>query len=218
MTHRTFCGALAERSARITSVPAVLCNFKNDHLINTEAPRIPQRLSGFHKEFGRSGPEPLMGNFVDAEHGQKLRMPPWLEQANSNVWISSGANELFQTMNMFGSSPQAQCLINYRYPESSFTSANLSLPLPAAMPQGLKQEQEENKGDLSHCVSSLYSSNQNIQGGPTHMLSANENPLTQKAESTRLNETFISRPFLQQDHAKFNPIGSVVNLQSHGYI
>ncbi|KAK7261377.1 hypothetical protein RIF29_27686 [Crotalaria pallida] len=212
ITHRAFCGALAEQSARIiTSVPAVLCDFRsNNHLINNThqlASRIP--ITEFHQEFGGSGTEPLMGNFVDAEHVQKLRLPLWLDQANSHHQLqqhpfgvtSNNSNELVQTtmnmnmnLNMFGSSSQQQHaqFLNYRYQETtpSFTNANLSLPIAAAtaMSQGLKQEQEENKGNLlsHHGVSSLYSCDQNLQGGsggPTHHMSS-----TIQMESTRVND------------------------------
>ncbi|XP_019458441.1 PREDICTED: protein indeterminate-domain 9-like [Lupinus angustifolius] len=274
ITHRAFCGALAEQSARITtSVPAVF-NFRNDHLINTQAPRNHLSLHGFHQEFDVSGPEPLMENFMDAERGQKLGLPLWLDQANSN------ANEVVQTMNrnMFGSSQQAQFL-NYRYPEpeASFTSGNL-LSLPGAMSQGLKQKQEENKVNLSHSFSSLHSSDQNLQGVPTHISTRiNDNTTFNSSNNlfglnsnivemqtilkhgnqqggnfnnmvvSSLNDTnncssfgnldhivmpvdeeqlgltrdflgvgdeTLRTPFLHQDLDKFNPIESVLNLQS----
>ncbi|KAE9587947.1 putative transcription factor C2H2 family [Lupinus albus] len=185
ITHRAFCGSLAEQSARvlITSVPSVF-NFRND-----QAPRIPHSLPAFQQEFGGPGSEPLIGNFVDSEHALKLRLPLWLDQTNSNVY-SSEANEVVQTMNMSGSSQQAQWL-NYRYPEASFTSANLCFPV--SMSQGLKQEEHgENKGNLSHHnLSSLYSSDQNLQGGPTHM-------------STRIN-----------NNATFNSSNNVFGLNNN---
>lgn len=104
--------------------------------------------------------------------------------------------DLVQTMNMFGSPPPQTQWLNYRYPaEASFTSANnLSIPLlPALPPHGLKQEQEENKRDLSHCANSVYFSDQNPQGeGPVHMSATS---LLQKAAqigSTRINNDLAS--------------------------
>jgi len=183
---------LAEESVRLTTVPAALSNLRKDHhLTNAQASRIPQIFSGFHSDqLGGSGTlEPLV-NYADADHHhhnhnhqqqqqQKLRLPLWLDhQANPQVFhhplinfptktsafTSSGPNPVLdgvQTMDMFG--PQ---FVNYRCPEASFGGANLSV-LP---PHGLKQEQEENKGDLSHSAgSNLYlSSNQN----PPHYMSA----------------------------------------------
>jgi len=177
---------LAEESARITTVPAALSNLRKDHhLTNAQASRIPQIFSGFHSDqLGASGTSGPLLNYADADHHrhhqqqqqqqqqqQKLRLPLWLDhQVNPQVlhhplvnfptkpsaFTSSGPNpvpDVVQTMDMFG--PQ---FVNYRYPEASFGGANLSV-LP---PHGLKQEQEENKGDLYLC------SNQN----PPHYMSA----------------------------------------------
>ncbi|CAJ1979337.1 unnamed protein product [Sphenostylis stenocarpa] len=184
ITHRAFCDALAEESVRISTVPAAFSNLRNDHhLTNAQASRMPQIFSGFHSDqFGGSGTSEPLVNYADPNHHhqqEKLRLPLWLDhQANPqglhhhplnfpvkpSAFTSSGPNpvpDVVQTMDMFG--PQ---FVNYRYPEASFGGANLSV-LP---PNGLKQEQEENKGDLSHSASSnLYlSSNQN----PPHYMSA----------------------------------------------
>lgn len=191
ITHRAFCDALAEESVRITTttVPAALSNIH--HLTNAQGSRIPQIFPGFHSEFGGSGSEPL---YADANHHQqKLRLPLWLDHANNNInphhplnfptkpsAFTSGTNsvpDLVQTMDMFG--PQ---FVNYRYPEASFASANLSV-LP---PHGLKQEQEENKGDLSHTASSLYLSTQN-QNPPHHMSATSLLHKAVQMGSTRMN-------------------------------
>ncbi|XP_027340449.1 zinc finger protein BALDIBIS-like [Abrus precatorius] len=212
VTHRAFCDAMAEQSARMTSLPGVLSNFGNDILINAQAPRMmPQglQLQGFQQEFGGPGPEPFMGNFTDADHDQKLRLPLWLDQANPQLHhplnvpsnssvFSSGTGTTMPEANMFGTSPQAQWL-NYRHPEASFTSANVS------MPHVLKLEQEENKRDLSHSVSSLYP-----HGGPSHMSAT---PLFQKAaqiESSRING---NSPFDTSNNA-FGLLGSNISSTS----
>ncbi|KAL2328640.1 hypothetical protein Fmac_022067 [Flemingia macrophylla] len=180
ITHRAFCDALAEESVRITTtaVPAAFSNIH--HLINAQGSRIPQIFPGFHSEFGGSGSEPLFADSNHQHHQQKLRLPLWLDHANDNNHhhqvlhhplnfptkpsaFTSGTNsvpDLVQTVDVFG--PQ---FVNYRYPEASFASANLSM-LP---PHGLKQEQEENKGDLSHSASSLYLSSTQTQNLPHHM-------------------------------------------------
>ncbi|KAI4334422.1 hypothetical protein L6164_019119 [Bauhinia variegata] len=199
ITHRAFCDVLAEESARIT-VPAPFTSFRTELMngANPPAPRIPQILGGFHPEFG--GSEPL-GNFSDA-NGQKLRMPLWLDQANSqlnplsvpsNSGAFSGATPacslpgLVQRMNMFGSSsqPQPQTQWLNRHPEASYNNTSADL-IVSALPHGLKQEQEENKLSFSHSVGTLFSSNE-AQGGPAHMSAT---ALLQKAAqmgSTRSN-------------------------------
>lgn len=170
LTHRAFCDALAERSARLTSIPLVLSNFGNDPLMmNAQAPprNISQSLFGFHHELdgsGPEGPESFMGNFVD--YGQK-RVSQWNNNPQLHQVLISNSScttlpDLVQTANtMFGSSPEAAQWVNCRYPEaSSFTT----------LPHGLKIEPEENKGDLSHSVSSLYSSDQNQHMSATALL------------------------------------------------
>ncbi|KAK8469695.1 hypothetical protein PHAVU_005G136300 [Phaseolus vulgaris] len=175
VTHRAFCDAMVEQSTRL---PAVLSNhLGNDILMNAQGPRVmPQglQLHGFHSEFGGPGPESYMGNFADAEHVEhKLRLPLWLDQTNlqlnhplgvvpGNSSVFSPGATLPETNNIFGTSSSQAQWANYRYPEASFACASVS------MPHGLKLEQEDNKGELSHCVSSLY---------PSHM------------ESTRMSGT-----------------------------
>ncbi|KAG4385831.1 hypothetical protein AAZX31_12G161300 [Glycine max] len=177
VTHRAFCDAMAEQNARL---PSVLSNLGSEILMNAaQAPRVmPQglQLHGFHSEFGGPGQEPYIGNFADVNHHEhKLRMPLWLDQTNNPLQlnhhhplsVSSNSSSLFspgttlaEVNNMFGTSSSSQGQwLNYRYPPEaiSFTHANVS------MAHGLKLEQEENKGNLSHSVSSLY---------PSHMESA----------------------------------------------
>lgn len=224
ITHRAFCDALAEESARITTVPTSLSNFRRDHMTNAhQGPRIPHILPGFHSEFGGSGSSEPLGNHADSDH--KLKIPLRLDQANSQLHhplisfpnkpsgFSLGANsactmpDLVQTVNMFGSPPQQAQWPNYRssYPEaSSFTSANMAM-LPPPPPHGLKQEQEENKGDL-------YFGTHNTQGGPVTHMSATA--LLQKATqigATRINNNNNNVAF-NNNHNVFDLMGS--NLSS----
>lgn len=144
ITHRAFCDALTEQSAKITTVPAALSNFRNDHLTNTQTPRIPHIFPGFqfHSEFVNSATssEPPLGNYTNISH---------LHQ-NSDI---------MQTMDVFGSQPQ---WLNYN-------NTNLSLPMLHGV---MKQEQEENKDLSASVISSLYlsrSQNQNQQEAPNHL-------------------------------------------------
>ncbi|KAK7404694.1 hypothetical protein VNO78_05650 [Psophocarpus tetragonolobus] len=180
ITHRAFSDALAEESARTTTIPAALSNLRNNHhLTNAQGSRIPQIFSGFHSDqFDGSGTtsEPL-ANYGDENHHhqeQKLRLPLWLDHANNNPLhnfatkpsaFTNSVPDLVQTVDMFG--PQ---FVNYRYPEASFGIGIGGANLCALPPHGLKEEQEENKGELSHSgASNLYlSSNQN----PPHYMSA----------------------------------------------
>ncbi|OIW05797.1 hypothetical protein TanjilG_23583 [Lupinus angustifolius] len=205
ITHRAFCDALTEESVR---VPGALSNLRRDiHLINnstTQVPRIPQIFPRFHSGLdGNSVSEPLEFNY--ANNSQLQCFPRKLSAFSSNVNSVACNNmpDLVETMNMFGSPPQqeTQWLMNYR---ASFTSANnnnLSIPLPAQLPHGLKQEQEENKQDLSYITAnSVYFNNQNSQGGgggPTHM----------SAAISLLHKDNASSTFDNNNHNVFGMIG-----------
>lgn len=54
ITHRAFCDALAEESARINSVAATNLNFRNDSMNETVTNPQPGFLNGFT---GRGGPD-----------------------------------------------------------------------------------------------------------------------------------------------------------------
>lgn len=200
---------MAKESARITTVPLALTNLRSNHhhLTNLQASRIPQIFSGLpsDNQFSGSVSEPLV-SYADSNHHhhqqqQKLRLPLWLDHhANSQVlhhslnfstrpisgFNSSGAitnsvPDLVQTMSMDMFMPHQ--FVNHRYHESSLGGTNMSM-LP---PHGMKQEQEENKGELSHSggVSNLYLSNdqnQNQNQNPPHM------SIATTMLSTRMND------------------------------
>ncbi|TYG61315.1 hypothetical protein ES288_D07G137800v1 [Gossypium darwinii] len=203
ITHRAFCDALAEESARFTSVstnvnPAA-ASFRNDLIHGANNNGMHQFSSGFRPEFG--GLE-LVDNLNS--NGQKPRLQLWLDEANSQVnpfGIPSNANAFLAPkstsfpdlgmapMNMFGSLT-TQWL--GKYPEdASFAGANLNM---SALRHGPKQE-EENKGDLSESITSLYSNNSLQQQNYTHMSAT---ALLQKAAqmgSTRNNPAINNSGF-----------------------
>ncbi|XP_039018883.1 zinc finger protein BALDIBIS-like isoform X2 [Hibiscus syriacus] len=151
ITHRAFCDALAEESARFTSVPSTVnpvAAFTND---------MHQFSSVFKPEF--SGGLELVNNLNPNGQKPQSRLQLWLDQGNpfgvpnnttANAFLASKSTSLpdlgMAPMNMFG---------------LSFPGANLNMS--ALRP---KQE-EENKGDLSESITSLYSNN-NLQQSESH--------------------------------------------------
>ncbi|KAF1885414.1 hypothetical protein Lal_00029303 [Lupinus albus] len=206
ITHRAFCDALTEESVR---VPGALSNLRRDiHLPNnntTQLPRIPQIFPRSHSGFGgNSVSEPLEINYTNNSQLHYC-IPRKLSafSSNANSVACTNMPDLVETMNMFGSPPQQETQwLNYR---ASFTSANknnVPMSLPAQLPHGLKQKQEENKQDLSYITAnSVYFDNQNSQGGgggPTHM----------SAETSLLHKDNIaSSTFDNNNHNVFGLIG-----------
>uniref|UniRef100_A0A2P2L2N3 Uncharacterized protein MANES_11G142900 n=1 Tax=Rhizophora mucronata TaxID=61149 RepID=A0A2P2L2N3_RHIMU len=201
ITHRAFCDALTEESARFTSVSAPTnVNFKNDMINgannNPQVIGISEYSPMFRPEFAGSE---LTGNFNTAD-GQKPRLPMWLDYANSQmnpIGISSNSNAAFLApssaslpdlgqatlMNAFGSVPQAHWQGKFQ-DQAQFTGANLGA-IPA-MSQGVKDE-EGNKEDMSTSVTALYSNQKQKQGSANYMSAT---ALLQKAAqigSTRSN-------------------------------
>ncbi|MFQ6664868.1 hypothetical protein Gotur_031835 [Gossypium turneri] len=188
ITHRAFCDALAEESGRFTSVSTTTMNpsaFTNDL---THIGGADNYETGFRPEFA-AGSE-LVDNGL-----QKPRLQLWLDQANSQlnpIGIQSNANAFLAPkstslpelgiaaapMNMFGSLSQSQQWLS-QYPQASFPGANLSMS--SVLQRGPKQE--ENKGDLSESITSLYSNNtqNSLRQNHTHMSAT---ALLQKAART----------------------------------
>nr|GLL31059.1 protein indeterminate-domain 9-like [Ipomoea trifida] len=95
ITHRAFCDALAEESARFTSLPAPNLNFRHELLnagLSTSALQHPQfgshvfRPPPHHDLMGGGGFDPASQLTLD---GQKPRLPLWLDAANSDHHLSN---------------------------------------------------------------------------------------------------------------------------------
>lgn len=208
ITHRAFCDALAEESARnITTMGTNNLNFRNEHslngnLINLQS-SIPHLGTGFGSNFGAGNS--IVGDNHNAQH--KSRLPLWLDNQrntpNSSLFIPSNSSQFPEMMQM-GSN-------------NLFGYGHLCLsPLPPS--QSLKEETFFSKGNthtntnttiLADSVSSLYSSeNQSHHTAPKSSSSApmSATALLQKAAqmgSTKSNPTFFG-----------NTVGVLMNTSS----
>ncbi|XP_031396926.1 zinc finger protein BALDIBIS-like isoform X1 [Punica granatum] len=114
ITHRAFCDALAEESARFTTVTPANLHFRNDatSIVNAQSGlphgfgnRGAQDIAGLN-QLGSilrpdSGGMPLVGNSLGAVQQQKSRLSLWLNQGNPQL---SNPGEILPSSNLFGSS------------------------------------------------------------------------------------------------------------------
>lgn len=100
ITHRAFCDALAEESARFTSLPtaANLNNLRNQSLNGGISVNL-QQMNGNISQFGSLFRPELMGfGSLDSSSqlnldGQKQRLPLWLHHDNANSGKRIGSSE-----------------------------------------------------------------------------------------------------------------------------
>ncbi|KAK4356404.1 hypothetical protein RND71_025375 [Anisodus tanguticus] len=196
LTHRAFCDALAEESARFTSVPTAAANFNNlrNQLLNGGISTNLQQQHSGTSQFGSLFRPELMGlgSLDPSSHqpnldGQEPRLPLWLHDnensGNPNDFLSAPssttstlAHELVRMAphtNMLGlsSSHNNNCNNNQWFINGNGGAASSSMPL-------VLKEEEENK-----TISPMYYNNNRQQEltttPPSAHMSATE--LLQKA-------------------------------------
>ncbi|KAG8374246.1 hypothetical protein BUALT_Bualt11G0111300 [Buddleja alternifolia] len=206
ITHRAFCDALAEESARITTVGSNLMNPN------------PNFSHGFTNSAGISHFQPnfastLAGNTLLGDHNphQKPRLSLWLDHQsnphdyNPNIFIptsSSGLNfpEMIQmtSNNIFGGNmnPTADTIAplysdNQNHQSNSKYSSSSAPPLMSATALLQKAAQMgSTKSNTNFFNMMNNSSNSSPSSSSTNTLSFSNNPLGQTRSSTELHRVF----------------------------
>ncbi|XP_022846664.1 zinc finger protein JACKDAW-like [Olea europaea var. sylvestris] len=194
ITHRAFCDALAEESARsMITASANKLNFRNDNLngpmMNPSFPHgfnVPTGISQVEAVFKPDCNGVNSGNSLVGDQ-QKPRLSLWLDQANSHQhnFVDMNYNpSLFIPSSSTGLPDMPQMT-------SSF--GNYLLPRR----QGLMEEEVIGKrSTMDQILASLYSDNEKQQSNSSASMSASA--LLQRAAqmgSTRTNPTFFGNAF-----------------------
>ncbi|KZV35156.1 zinc finger protein JACKDAW-like [Dorcoceras hygrometricum] len=206
ITHRAFCDALAEESARFTPVnPPVNLNLRNELLMtnNLHNAANSQFPNMFRPELG--GLE--SGNQMSIDNLQKPRLPLWLDNTNPHLNLNPIQNPSSSNPNFLASSSTT-------LPELvQMAAASQNQWLINRSSGALKQE-EEDKGNMCEAISSLYYSNTSSQhpqetNHPSAPMSATA--LLQKAAqmgSTRSNNSAVFGTGFGLMSSNFSSIGN----------
>lgn len=161
ITHRAFCDALADESARITSLTASNLSFRSDSSLNETAinaqPGLPQFRPGFRPDFNGMGI-----NGVDDQ--QKPRLSLWLNKPNdmvpnSHLYTSSSSTSF---LDMVHTASGNTLFPNFGNFNDQFEGFDKTAPVLHELKEG-----GGNKGNLVETtLSSLYSDNPHKQSKP----------------------------------------------------
>lgn len=166
ITHRAFCDALAEESARITTVSAtnILNNLRNDSINLLHHHQNPQQsLIDHHNNLQSLGEisvlsqfnhsDQFLRDFEDQQQKNRSPLSLWLNQASSDNAINN--NNI--SAHFFGASSSS--------PSNLFGSIAENGPL-SMLPVIEKEEDVENKGSLSKATAAALLSGQSSSSSP----------------------------------------------------
>lgn len=182
ITHRAFCDALAEESARFSSpVASANLNFRNELMnsLQTSGNHHPQFQGMFRAEMG--GGLETSGTGLDL---QKPRLPLWLDNANPhhlnnlgnpNSFMAAAAASSTSLPELVQMASQQSQWFTRGQEQATFNNINGSSSSAIPIPRVLKEE-EENKGNLSEAISSLYNYSNNNQNQNQNQHETSNNP------------------------------------------
>ncbi|XP_059305791.1 zinc finger protein JACKDAW-like isoform X2 [Lycium ferocissimum] len=180
ITHRAFCDALAEESARITSVGTT----NNLNFNQQLQPNLPSGIS----QIGTSFSQDFSGNNSMHPQQQKPRL---------SLWLNHQANQLHNNMsatssNLFGS-PSSTAL-----PDHQISSVFGASSIGNQMPWTSSIDKNTPAPSNSSTLSSMYSDNNNQNNQPKSSTPMSATALLQKAAqmgSTKSSPNFFTNTF-----------------------